>query len=77
MIEGVPTSWAAEIWAAAKTAGPFGNMLLLIIVIVLWRKLNAAQAAILSLTVDGLKAMAGIEAALKGIRGDRARRGSR
>ena len=50
MLENLPTGWGHDTWEAAKTAGPFGNMILLVIVI--WistmyrreRNLNASYA---------------------------------
>lgn len=33
MLDGVPTSWGHDLWEAAKTAGPFGNLLLLCVLV--------------------------------------------
>lgn len=64
-MDGIPTSWAADLWAAAKTAGPFGNLLLLVIVVVLWRDLKMTRAALLSLTIQGLKITSSFEQRLR------------
>lgn len=29
MLDGLPTGWSKDLWEAAKTAGPFGNLLLI------------------------------------------------
>ncbi len=59
------TDWASDLWAAAKTAGPFGNLLLLVIVFVLWRDLKTTRAALLSLTIQGLKITSSFEQRLR------------
>jgi hypothetical protein len=64
MIEAIPSNWAAELWAAAKTAGPFGNMICLIIIVVLWRALKKAQDHLLEVTVKGINAMNALQKAL-------------
>ena len=33
MLDGLPTGWAHDLWEAAKTAGPFGNLLLFVILL--------------------------------------------
>lgn len=70
-LEQLPTSWAVDLWESAKTAGPFGTMLLLVIVVVQYRDTQKKSAALLSLTVSGLKALAGVERALKSIQNGR------
>ena len=67
MIEGLPTEWANDVWQSAKSAGPFGNLGLLIVVIVLWRKLGKKEQALHDLTLSGQKIILGVKTALAAV----------
>lgn len=68
------TDWLVDFWKAAQQASPFGAMGSVLGLIVLWRAYRQSQRQLLEVTVQGLKALNGVERALDAVLNGQKRR---